>query len=210
MNFISNRKVHVSTTAGFLRGAKNEAKILLKNGTWKHQKPLDIVQRSCCTMEVMRGFSQLFDLRKKGRKSSCHLASKSLVIFVLVFICDWAHFWSKTASTLFSDCADVYYKSFEVHIFKLFGLWHPIFGCDNILCVRLNGMVLQQALWGLPFKWFLELETFLQINALHRLPPFSMVSLIRCFYWLWCPHFEGILIEKFRAILVDASLISIP
>ena len=92
MNFISNRKVHVSTTAEILRGAKNEAKILLKNGTWKHQKPLDIVQRSCCTMEVMRGFSQLFDLRKKGRKSSCHLASKSLVIFVLVFICDWAHF----------------------------------------------------------------------------------------------------------------------
>ena len=191
MNFISNRKVHVSTTAEILRGAKNEAKILLKNGTWKHQKPLDIVQRSRSIMEVMRGFSQLFDLRKKGRKSSCHLASKSLVIFVLVFICDWAHSWSKTVSPLFRNCADVYYKSFEVHIFKLFGLWDPIFGCDNILCVRLtllpiplNGMVLQQARWGLTFKWFLELETFLQINALHRLPPFSMVSLFRCFFSL--------------------------
>ena len=162
-------------------------------------------------------FQSAIWFEEKGRKSSCHLASKSLVIFVLVFICDWAHSWSKTVSILFRNCADVYYKSFEVHIFKLFGLWDPIFGCDNILCVRLtllpiplNGMVLQQARWGLPFKWFLELETFLQINALHRLPPFCMVSLIRCFFWLWCPHFQGIQFEKFRAILVDASLISIP
>ena len=134
-------------------------------------------------------FQSAIWFKEKGRKSSCHLASKSLVIFV--FICDWAHSWSKTVSTLSTNCANVYYQSFEVHIFRLFGLWHPIFGRDNILCERLtllpiplNGMVLQQARWGLPFKWFLELETFLQINALHRLPPFCMVSLIRCFFSL--------------------------
>ena len=167
-------------------------------------------------MEVMRGFSQLFDLRKKGRKSSCHLASKSLVIFVLVFICDWAHPSSKTVSTIFRNCADVYYNSFEVHIFKLFGLWDPIFGCDNILCEahsltnppKRNGFATSAMRFAI--QMILELETFLQINALHRLPPFSMVSLIRCFFWLWCPHFQGIQFEKFRAILVDASLISIP